>query len=315
MQFDHAVTCKRFSFCAVAWGFLIAGSSEQVFAQQESSAQKRYEAILHIDDKLLERDAPYDIAALLQESGAQPTALDLSKLTDADLELDFRSALLIASRTFVSSQVESARSLFDELRRRSLARSMHYARMAAAYLSIWESSSAAELNEQLAPAERLVIPRLDTAVTSGPGPTVMTLGESGGEWTLTRRRVDLSGKRVLIVASPGCSFSRKFLEQLKTDAELAGYAKRSLLLFPKGGSLLIPGVHEWNSANPDHPFQYMYAVDEWPGIVWWQMPLFYFLQDGKVVRRIDGWQGGVTDKQVLAQYRSWLGRLDQSPAG
>lgn len=315
MRIHPAAGCEGFLFGMIACTLLVVGNVEQALARQESGAQQHYEALLHTDDKLLQRDAPYDTAALLHASGTQSATLELAKVADADLELDFRSALLLASRTFAQPQVEKARSVFDEMQRRSLARPMHYARMAAACLSIGEPAPAAELNRQLPPSERLVIPALDISVVPGPAPTVMALGGTDGSWTLTRRRVDLSGKQVVIVASPGCSFSRKFLEQLKTDTELAGYARRSLLLFPKGGSLLIPAVHEWNAANPDHPFEYMYAVDEWPGLVCWQMPLFYFLQDGKVVSRIDGWQSGVTDKQVLSQYRSWLGQLDGPPSG
>ncbi|MCQ4165910.1 hypothetical protein [Tahibacter harae] len=305
---------KFASVCVLLMALLFSRMAAPDVPPPAPGLQQHYEALLRIDDTLLERDPPYAAAALLQAAQPELAMRDIPGLENSDLEPAFRIALLLAARTFAQAHVESARRVLDEMRHRSLASPDHYARMAAAYLSIWKPAPAAQLNAHLPPAERLVIPALEVAVAPGPGPTVMSLGGSADHWTLTRRRVDLSGRRVVVVASPGCPFSRKFLEQLKTDSELAGYAKQSLLLFPKGGNLLVPEVHAWNAANPEHAFEYMYAVDEWPDLVWWRMPLFYFLQDGKVVRRIDGWQNGVTDKQVLPQYRVWLGRLDQPSA-
>jgi hypothetical protein len=272
-----------------------------------STVQQQYDALLALDDTLLQAGTSYDTRRLAERYD-RAIAPSLSSLPDADLDIAFRAAHLVAMRTHDAAHVARMRAALDEMRRRSPAPDTHDVRMVAMYLSQRDWARAAALNATLPDADKVAVPNLTEVRPLPPGPTLLALRGERGEWTLERRPLDLSGKRVVILASPACSFSNRFFDDVQKNPELSGYVKDSLIVLPQTLNLLLDEAGDWNMRHPAYAMSYVYAASDWPAIDWWGTPTVYFFEDGTLQRKLVGWQPGVAQARLLDEYRRWWPR-------
>lgn len=266
-----------------------------------------YAELQAADEDILFAGDVYDVGRLaaLYESRAARTSLPA--LGDAELRLLFRSAHLVAFRSHAAVHLRAMRTALDELRHRSLDWSGEGRDMVAMYVAARDFRAARALNAQLPAARRSLVPAF--VDETGNGPSRLELHRADGRWSLVRRHVDLSGRHVVIVASPACAFSRQFFADVQKDPELRRYVGRALVLLPQTSNLLLDEVADWNAANPDLAFSYAYRAAEWPALDGWTTPTFYFLQDGRLEAKLLGWKPQITGGLLRQQLRRWE-RLD-----
>lgn len=113
-----------------------------------------------------------------------------------------------------------------------------------------------------------------------------------GTSTLHREAVDLQPPRIVVVAHPHCGFCRRAAAAIATDADLRRLMQQhATWLAPASGPFAFDAVLAWNRQHPYAPIAYAWREQDWPMIEDWATPVFHFIRDGQVQRRIQGWPG------------------------
>ncbi|MDQ7772524.1 MAG: hypothetical protein RDU13_03255, partial [Elusimicrobiales bacterium] len=130
------------------------------------------------------------------------------------------------------------------------------------------------------------------------------------------RGEDMRGEKIVIAAFPGCSAADRALEEI-------GAAPGTLEVFKKHGVPLTEKVDfarigKWNGS---HDLKYRLAAsrEDWPDIDFSLSPTFYFMRDGKIAYRFNGWGPGAMDNVYrglgyLFYGGTWKGDEDKEDA-
>lgn len=274
-------------------------------ASAAPTVEAQYNALLALDDELVMQSAVYDTPRLSLSFDGGIARTRLSTATTAEVELVFRAARIVAARTFSSPHLRIMRSALDELVQRDAARPQYVKQMTAMYVAARDIDAARSLNRRLPEAERVVVPTVIGEKPRRTAPAVLELERSPTGWVLTRQPIDLHKKMIVVVASPACSFSQKMFERAAQSHELSALLQASRIVQPQTTVLLLDEIHAWNTANPTYRFAYVDSAAQWLPIDAWDLPSFYFLDGGKVVAKLAGWQPGVTETELLKRFREW----------
>lgn len=63
----------------------------------------------------------------------------------------------------------------------------------------------------------------------------------------------------------------------------------AIWLAPPFDSLTDGVIEEWNRENPDFAFRYVEYKSDWTQINYWGTPSFYFMKDGRLVKKVVRW--------------------------
>ncbi|GAB3370838.1 hypothetical protein [Massilia agri] len=110
--------------------------------------------------------------------------------------------------------------------------------------------------------------------------------------TLVREAVPLPrGTELVMVVDAGCHFSADALAALRDDAAMrARLLKAGLVLITPPRAAFPAGfIGAWNTSNPTLPIRVPYSVGEWQAVDVPNVPRFFLLKDGKVVKQLSGW--------------------------
>lgn len=120
----------------------------------------------------------------------------------------------------------------------------------------------------------------------------LVVSEDGA--SMTYDAVPLHGKKLVIIGHPLCHFSANAVREISTRDDLAARFKDAIWLAPPGTKLDVAQMQRWNRTYPKSPIAFTDQRDDWPMFDAWATPTFYFLTDGKVVARVQGWppEGG-----------------------
>ena len=104
-----------------------------------------------------------------------------------------------------------------------------------------------------------------------------------------------AGVGLVAVVHPGCGFSRRAVEAIGRDPELAAWMRaHGSLLLPQDLTGDLARFARWATANDGLPIRLAYRRDGFPFFAHWATPTFYVMRDGVVVDRLDGWPEGAT---------------------
>lgn len=210
-------------------------------------------------------DALYDsVGAIWLRDTLQPSADDMATLRLVMRELDARHATRPRERRSMV-EVLLLNGLVDE---------------AAAY-------------KQQVPSQRAAqYPRVE------PLPVAAGTGQARywrWDWAdnvLREQAIDLAhGPRVVVLASAGCHFCAAAATALADDPLLAPVFREhaSWIARPDAG-FDRDAVRRWDEAHPQAPIRILLDFEGWPRPEVWGTPTFYFLRDGRVLRKVPGWQ-------------------------
>ncbi|WP_448098082.1 hypothetical protein [Luteibacter yeojuensis] len=107
--------------------------------------------------------------------------------------------------------------------------------------------------------------------------------------SLIYQPVDLKGKVLVVIAHPLCHFSVNAIKAISEQPALSAIFKGSIWLAPPGPRLNIPEISKWNEDHPGAALAFMDQREDWPMFDSWATPTFYFLNNGRIVAKIEGW--------------------------
>jgi hypothetical protein len=126
-----------------------------------------------------------------------------------------------------------------------------------------------------------------------------------GEDTLRRVLLAVENLKILVVAHPGCGFSRRAADEIGKDPSLSRlFESRAQWLAPQDANLDASAFRNWNEAHPDLSMLIAHDADELPQLTTWATPTFYFLREGRVIDKVEGWPKGGRRDALLAAARS-----------
>lgn len=229
---------------------------------------------------------------------------DLGRVKDDDLETLYRAARLAAFYTHDQRHVRDMASFLNALQERGLASKTDYGKMYEVFIGSRMLTEARALARQHPMSELEVLPELHEAVDIVPGqPTEWIVNPNHRE--LLRRNADLHlPVQVVVVAHPLCHFSRAAVHDIEADPVLGEiFQKYAKWLAPQGSRIDFDVVQQWNRQHPGEEVTLAFQRDEWPMIDSWATPTFYFLKDGAMVAKVEGWPKAGRRAELLAALR------------
>jgi hypothetical protein len=223
-------------------------------------------------------------------------AADAAKAPASDAALDRLVALKgeVVGRSLTApdpAYVEAMRLLTTaQAQGRPLSRSQRYALMWVLLLHD-RFDEAAALSPAIDQQSRDPFPRRTA-------PPLRRAGEAvSWRWDVQRNELQaqatdlLHGVHVVVLASPDCHFCANLAGAIEADAGLSrAFGSATWIQRPDSAFSRAPASH-WEHAHPGLPIGVVFDVSGWPmpedG---YMTPEIFFMRDGAVLRRFDGWQ-------------------------
>jgi len=228
----------------------------------------------------------------------------LDRLDDDDLDTLYRAAQLAVFYTHDQGHVLDMVSFLNGLQERGLASKNHYVQMYEAFIGARMLTEAQALARQHPMPELEVLPELHEAAGVVPGhPTEWVVNPSERE--LLRRNVDLhQSAQVVIVSHPLCHFSKAAMRDIQADPVLSEVLRaHATWLAPQDNHINFDVVQKWNQGHPGQEIALAFRRDDWPMIDSWATPTFYFLKNGEVTAKVEGWPKEGHRSELLAALR------------
>jgi hypothetical protein len=243
---------------------------EQARLRDDTPEQQRNRLIVAEYDRLF----PFSDAAISSMSGD-------------DLKAAFKAAYIAAFFAIDQQHVSEMKSYLNSLVRRNVAVDQDFVKMHDIFIA---ARMFPEANEIRAAHESLKMEKAP-AILGDPNvvhkPHKLTLGIQAD--VLTYQSVDLSGKVLVVIAHPLCHFSVNAIKAISEQPALAEIFKGAVWLAPPGSRLNIPEVQRWNIDHPGAALAFMDKREDWSMFDAWATPTFYFLSNGKVIEKVEGW--------------------------
>lgn len=290
-KFYRRVT-ETVCFLVLSVAFVACAGSPET---QLSSVETAFNGFDHFQRTVVESDPPTrTVASKINDRyraafSPYQTRTAVSKLGNGDLTLLFRAAHMafvygVSARPLADMQLDLA-----ELRRRGIARDANYADVYASLMQIRyfdQARAFARLRPRTVSIEAVPVVADES---NRQGPTALLVHAGGSK--LERRSVDLrSGRRIVVVSSPLCHFSRRAIRSIENDAALrALFHEHAVWLVPPDQSTPFQTIAKWNRVHPQESMAVAYRREEWPMVDRWETPVFYFFRGGRVVGKVIGW--------------------------
>lgn len=234
--------------------------------------------------------------ALAYERHVAPWVRDKTALHASARHRLFRAVHAAYFYTLSDELIPDLEASFDRLRADSSERPEETRQMAAAFVASRRFERARELRRD---AGMEAVPLLEVqAEDAGTGPRVMRFLSQHKAVVEPWR---MEGIGLVVVAHPGCGFSRAALAAISQDAALRRWLSRhGMFLAPQEQTEDLAAFARWAEANPGLRIRVTYRRDDFPFIDYWSTPNFYVMRDGEVVSRVGGWPRG-RDTLVLRE--------------
>ena len=140
------------------------------------------------------------------------------------------------------------------------------------------------------------------------------LDVSASEHALLHEAVELAPLRIIVVASPGCGFSRAAANAIPLDPELGPiFRKHAVWLAAPEELARIDALRSWNQDNPEAPLVVATSTDRWPTIALDSYPQFHVFRDGKLLQSVSGWPSGEGNRDAILAALRTAGVIDAPP--
>lgn len=96
--------------------------------------------------------------------------------------------------------------------------------------------------------------------------------------------------QIIVIGSPYCNPSRKFVSWLKKKPEIESiFSENAVWLMPQDGHLKLESIRKVNENNKNIAYHYVHNESHWPEIDYWGTPSFYFYKNGNLIDKIIGY--------------------------
>lgn len=224
--------------------------------------------------------AEYDHLFPYQKAGVE-------SMSDDDLQASFKAAYLAAFFSIDQPYISEMKTYLDALDQRHIASASDYIKMHDIFIAARMFNDANEVEATHADLDMEKAPLITGQRGPAHEPSRLTIAPRGT--ALNYERVDLKGKVLVVIAHPLCHFSVNAVREISEQPLLSQIFKDAIWLAPPGTRLNIPDLRLWNSDHPDATLALMDQRRDWPMFDAWATPTFYFLNNGKVIEKVEGW--------------------------
>lgn len=211
---------------------------------------------------------------------------EIDGMPDDELRSAFKASYIAAFFAMDQRVTSEVKGYLDALQRRGIASDQDFAKMHDIFVVTRMFDNANEikaehsaLNLEKAPA---IVGRPSTRK-----PSKLALSPQGD--ALIYQPVDLRGKVIVVIAHPLCHFSVNAIKAISEQPALSALFKGSVWLAPPGPRLNMPEIAKWNDDHPGAALAFMDQRADWPMFDAWATPTFYFLNNGNIVAKVEGW--------------------------
>lgn len=249
-------------------------------------------------------------APLFPEESRKAT---IAAASSHDLRLLYRAARTTAWHSRANVHLEAMADTLDELERRGLAtrneiRAMNAMLIKAGRLEQSRKFSSRHVAAGLLPLPPVIAPE---AVANG---VPSALDVSAAEHALLHEVVELAPLRIIVVASPGCGFSRAAAKAIPADPELGPiFAKHAVWLAAPGELAGLDALRSWNQNNPKAALRVAASSERWPMLALDSYPQFHIFRDGQLMQSVSGWPTGEGNRDAILAALRAAGALDAHP--
>lgn len=199
----------------------------------------------------------------------------------------FDALAIISAYTNNPTHVHSFRQAFETLSTRGLATPKHAANLFDALISVHDFDGARRLIA-CTPGIPRSLPVLDLSETRSP--SIWDFSYDGKITRATKKFIDLSGVDIVVVAHPNCHFSRNAIDYIESSPALKkAFTKRTILVAPPLRDFDLRPFQRWNLEHKDFKIHPMFEFEEWHMVDEWATPIFYFMKNGRLEKKIVGW--------------------------
>ncbi|WP_312770273.1 hypothetical protein [Pseudoxanthomonas mexicana] len=232
----------------------------------------------------------------------------ITSLSDQQILDLFRAATTVIFYTNDARYLPDITSAFEQLHRRSQLSEKVQLDMRSSLIRVRALDQLKRLSDQ-----GLLEDASDVAhIQQGVGvrkdlPLLVRAGDAGDPMRL-ENYIWPKGLSVVVVYGPHCAPSRKALTAISGDKELATFFQdRALWLMPVDDDLHVQALGSLAKNGASSNVAVAYNRASWPQIESWTTPMFYFFDDGSLVRVVKGWQ---SDAQLEVIRQFILARTD-----
>ncbi len=234
-------------------------------------------------------------------------------LSDQDTRDFHELATTLAFYSNDADDVRQMRRTFDEMERRGLATRTQGQAMRDQYVAARMISEAHEFEIKHSRLNLSPIPSFFDSKVQQTGPVLWRLSDDGA--LLTKYAFHQGSEaRLVVVASPWCSFSQAAARAIASDEEVSSLMlKHSTWILPQSRIPDFTDIRAWNQQYPRQSLQIVDRNADWPTLALNEFPTFYFFRGNKVVSKIVGWPGNVQLEELRKGFSS-IGLAVREPA-
>lgn len=213
------------------------------------------------------------------------------RLTDTQVRYLFRAANQAEFYTHHDKFLEVMARCLDELVKRGQAQPFDYSDLYGGLVQLRSWKRARQFAAAYPKITFSELPKLvDDVAEADTSPTALFVAPAA--FQLIRKPIDTNGFHLFVVAHPLCHFSQNAIRAVEGDPELKSLFDRyAEFITPPARSLDFMTLRKWNLEHQDSQMSIAYSMKEWSFVDYWGTPTFYFMRDGKVLKRVVGWPG------------------------
>ncbi len=276
--------------CNLILALVILTSGAGLAVPASDVLSERYVQLKKIERSAEETTSQY--AARIRRTYQARFAHDQSRARRAsaeDLEALFDAAYLVGFYTHDARYAQYA--LFDLNQMESLGRTCNrcYLNLYRLFVALRQFDDARRLAEQHPLDAMEALPKVINAANFGVAQRT-EFRVPDDQYALLRQPARLPHTGILIVAHPYCHFSAQAAHDISADPVLGPvFRAHSKWLAPADGDFTLEAFQEWNRQYPQMRMTIAYRRADWSLVDSWDMPVFYFIRDGKLFGKLTGW--------------------------
>lgn len=236
-------------------------------------------------------------------SSAFPKADELPALSDESLSNIFRVLNTTVFYTSDARYMPEMQAVAEQIKLRGGLSPAQVNRLYGAYVRVRMFAEAERLVRAHRPQAPSPFPAISKDISFNAAlPAVVKLQEEG--LLITNIRPD-SALRIVVTVGPYCAPSQRALRDISNDSALSAYFRRhALWLLPVDSDLHVDHLKRYSELAAVGNVGVAYDRTSWPLVDSWSTPIFYFLRDGRVISKVQGWPKGGRVEEVRRAIQS-----------
>jgi hypothetical protein len=215
----------------------------------------------------------------------------LSTLSDESLSSIFRVLNTVVFYTSDARYLPEMQSVAEQILLRGALSPAQVDRLYGAYVRSRMFAEAEQFLRTHRPQAQSPFPAISKDASFNAAlPAIIKLQEEG--LLIANIRMD-SSLQIVVTTGPYCAPSQRALRDISSDSSLSAFFRRhALWLLPVDSDLHVDHLKRYSELAAVGSVGVAYDRTGWSLVDSWSTPTFYFLRDGRVVTKVQGWPKG-----------------------